>query len=94
MSTNFYWAAKTITGSYVVSDDPELHIGKRYSVGGGKLGFTWAQQRLSVVTICTQHRAEEIIIDEYHRPVTGEQFLEMLSKVIKEDTTQIGVWFS
>jgi hypothetical protein len=94
MSTNYYWAAKTITGKYVVSDDPELHIGKRYGMGGGKLGFTWAQHRADVVTLCTQHREEEIIIDEYHRPMTGEQFLEILSNVIKDDTTSIGVWFS
>lgn len=94
MSTNFYWAAKMVTGKYVISDDPEVHIGLRYGAGGGKIGFTWAQDRAGVVTVCSQHMEEEIIVDEYRRPITGAQFLEMLSIVIKEDNSHIGTWFS
>lgn len=86
MSTNFYWAAKTVLGEHITTDGPESHIGKRSGAGEGKCIFTWAQDSGRVKEACKNNLGARIIIDEYNAEYTGHEFLELISDYAQDYT--------
>jgi hypothetical protein len=61
----------------------------------GCSSFTWAQPKESVVAACKARPDEELIIDEYGRTLTGQEFLDMLENNCPlQFFDSIGKWFS
>jgi len=46
----------------------------------GACSFSWAQLPSKVIEFCQEHPYEEIMEDECGRPLTGEEFVDMLFK--------------
>lgn len=40
--------------------------------------FTWGQDPVNVQRLCEQHATEKVIIDEYGREMTGQEFMSMV----------------
>jgi hypothetical protein len=84
-------------------EDEEPHIYER-GIGDRKIplrrrgvgsacSFTWAQDPKMVYAICAARPDEQIIKDEYGRPLTGEEFLEVLRNCPIQFTDSIGKEF-
>jgi hypothetical protein len=93
MSTNFYWRAKLPTGKFLTRDDPTSHIGKRTSGGlRRKNGFIWAQDSGYVRDICMSNVSNPIIVDEYDKEYTGNEFI-ILIREYEHDYGSVGTTF-
>lgn len=74
-------------------DDPDWHIGKRYS-GASGLSFIWAMDFPNIHHVLLDNPDDPVVIDENGHEYTGMQFLNMLNNDIEyHDTTMIGQWF-
>lgn len=60
----------------------------------GACSFSWAQDPVRVRLICSDHLDDELIEDEYGRPLTCGEFLEMIATNCPiEYTDSVGVMF-
>lgn len=97
MGTNFYWKLTTPLKVTVRNDDPDIHIGKRYAAGGGKLGFHWAQDPTCVRSALARmalRGGDPVVIDEYDHEYDTDQFLAILAEIYIEDIDSVGTEFS
>lgn len=87
MSTNLYWIA--------TEWHDEVHIGKRHSIRGLKLGFIWAQLPTTTLDVLKAIRhSGPVIIDEYARTYTAQQAARFINKCDEWNTKSIGREFS
>lgn len=98
MSTNYYW--KTPRTAFLLPteqeivieaerEDPLVHIGKSSAV------FYWAQEPRIVRRVCELRPDDHVIVDEYGREWTGQEFLDMVAAYSdKWYHESIGTWFS
>lgn len=99
MSTNYYWEkgiinyqAELYEGFDLDDDlDPIYHIGKAYSLGGGKIGFLWAQPPFLVENLLLTRPSDPIVHDEYGNVYSGRQFFRKLVSMKYEN--KVGQWF-
>lgn len=56
--------------------------------------FAWAQQPEVVGTLCRKHPETILVVDEYDKPYTGQQFLDILTLCPVQFTDMIGREFS
>lgn len=105
MSTNFYWLTEPREVRVTVLDqtfdightealEHELHIGQRFGMAKGQMGFIWAQKP-DVVRAACQRAPQGLAIarDEYDREYTGAELLDVFSNFVDEQLA-IGQRFS
>jgi hypothetical protein len=56
--------------------------------------FTWAQDAAAVRARCEENVHEKVVVDEYGREMTGQEFLTMLTANCPVQFYSIGEWFS
>lgn len=101
VSTNYYWYFEDVllpTGATIPidTDDPVIHIGKRFGAGGGRLGFIWAQDPLAVAAAIEKlnpDAATPIIRDEYGRSLRRADWENLVGAIDEHDESKIGTWF-
>ena len=78
------------TNYYIVDDGNSqgIHVGKRSSIGGGDMIFTWAVNPGSL------EGCETFLTDEYGKRFGPREFTEMLLKCSERDYSFIGTEFS
>ena len=76
------------TNYYIVDGDHGSHVGKRSSLGDGRMLFTWAVDPGSL------EGRRVFLTDEYGQRIGPYEFIEMLSKCEARDYSLIGTEFS
>ena len=94
MGTNFYATFPSRERTLWppgLPEDERLHIGKRSSLGGGRVQFIWAMDPvLFLLSLTSAARWGIEPIEE----ISAEDFVIMLTGAAQQDYTQVGRGFS